>query len=245
MNIEKIFKSPLVVGYKGEIGSFILSGLLHAMPKACNILCFDINETEHEKISRIKKADTIFLCVPIQNTIEWLLKYKKYLKGKIIIEQCSLKSFIYENYRFEDLNIKSMHILFRPSGTYNKEDKRVGLLLSQDYVDEDDPRLSDLAKAIREITDSKIIWFKDYKSHDEEMAKEQALVHRVILILDSAIMGRTYISAKIKELAERIKSGDINLYNFIQENKELGHTLKTFNKCLKDFNLNRYIVKSK
>ena len=41
----KIFKSPLVVGYKGEIGSFILQGLLRTMPKALDILCYDILDT--------------------------------------------------------------------------------------------------------------------------------------------------------------------------------------------------------
>jgi len=30
-------KRPLVVGYKGEIGSFILNGLLRIMPKALDI----------------------------------------------------------------------------------------------------------------------------------------------------------------------------------------------------------------
>ena len=63
-----MFKNPLVVGYKGEIGSFILQGLLKTMPKAKDIWCFDINETEKDKIARIKKADYIFLCVPLQDT---------------------------------------------------------------------------------------------------------------------------------------------------------------------------------
>ena len=45
--------NPLVCGYKGEIGSFILSGLLKVMPKALDIWCVDVNETESEVIDRI------------------------------------------------------------------------------------------------------------------------------------------------------------------------------------------------
>ena len=32
------FRAPLVVGYKGEIGSFILQGLLRHMPKALDTI---------------------------------------------------------------------------------------------------------------------------------------------------------------------------------------------------------------
>ena len=121
-------KQPLVVGYKGEIGSFILNGLLRIMPKALDIWCVDINETYEETIQRIQIADVIFLCVPLQDTEAWLLKHKEQLSGKKIIEQCSLKEWIYENQKLRDLNIMSMHILFRPSQTPNLEDRNVGSL---------------------------------------------------------------------------------------------------------------------
>ena len=60
------FKSPLVVGYKGEVGSFLLNGLLKIMPKALNVWCFDICETPIEKEHRIKISDCIFLCAGLQ-----------------------------------------------------------------------------------------------------------------------------------------------------------------------------------
>jgi prephenate dehydrogenase len=83
-------KQPLVIGYKGEIGSFILGGLLRLMPKALDIWCTDINETDEEVANRIKVSDVIFLCVPLQLTMSWILKHKLLLKDKILIEQCSL-----------------------------------------------------------------------------------------------------------------------------------------------------------
>ena len=65
-------KQPLVIGYKGEIGLFILMGLIKIMAKALDIWCVDINETKEEVEQRIKIADTIFLCVPLETTLEWL-----------------------------------------------------------------------------------------------------------------------------------------------------------------------------
>jgi hypothetical protein len=98
-----LMKHPLVVGYKGEIGSFILSGLLRVMPKALNIWCTDVNESDEEVASRIKIADVIFLCVPLQSTLNWLLKFKNLLKDKTIIEQCSLKEGLFENESIKEL----------------------------------------------------------------------------------------------------------------------------------------------
>jgi hypothetical protein len=65
-------KQPLVIGYKGEVGSFVLGGLLRIMPKALDIWCVDVNETKREVEQRIKISDVIFLCVPLQMTLEWL-----------------------------------------------------------------------------------------------------------------------------------------------------------------------------
>ena len=219
-----MFKSPLVVGYKGEIGSFILQGLLRTMPKASNIWCFDINDTEKEKLDRIKKCDIIFLCVPLEETIHWLLKYKKYFKNKIIIEQTSLKSTIFENTNLKNLNIWSMHILFRPSATPNKEDRRIA------FIKEHDTNWHRIQSKIEKITESKTIWFNTWQAHDYTMAIEQALVHRTILVLRDALagVGHTYLSQRIIELYNRIKAGDTTLYNQIQQNKGLPIMLSDF-----------------
>lgn len=233
---------PLVVGYKGEIGSFILQGLLKTIPKALDIWCFDINETEKEKIDRIKKSDTIFLCIPIQDTVEWLFKYQKYLKGKKIIEQCSIKGIIFGNKKLlckiNHYSLFSMHILFRPSITPNKEDRKV--MLIEHYP----VGWGGLEKTIEKITDSKIVWIRDYKTHDIVMARQQALIHRVLLCLDNLIensCGQTYIGKKLMELTNRIKSGDKILYSSIQKNKYLPEVLKEFNKNLRDFDITKEI----
>ena len=120
---EDEMKHPLVVGHKGEIGSFLVGGLLKFMDKALDITCFDVCESEKEAEERIENADVIFLCVPIKETVSWLLKHKKILKEKIIFEQASLKEWIYREIREDrkglfgtslgQLDIRSMHVMFR------------------------------------------------------------------------------------------------------------------------------------
>ncbi len=226
-----LFKSPLVVGYKGEIGSFILNGLLKTMPKASNIWCFDINDSEKEKLKRIKKSDYIFLCVPIKDTVKWLIKYKKNLKNKIIIEQASLKEWIYNDKRLSKLRLVPMHMLFRPSATSNYEDRKTLLIFNKEtLLYENIPLIEEISK----ITNSEVSWCKSIKEHDNLMASNQALVHRTILALNRILVNSqdTYISKRIKELARRILSGDKELYEFIQENKYLPEKLKILKKEL-------------
>jgi prephenate dehydrogenase len=222
---NKEINNPLVVGYKGEIGSFILNGLLKVMPKALNIWCVDINENESEVIDRIQKSDVIFLCIPILKTKEWLIKYKFLLNKKVIIEQTSLKGWLNDPL-LKELDIRSMHILFRPSQTLDYKDRKVALI---------GPGFDETTTAsIMEITNSDIIWYNDINSHDEAMAIQQALVHRTLLLLGKALnqtSGSTYISKKVSELCNRIKQGDLELYKTIQDNK---HLEKPLNKLIKD-----------
>jgi prephenate dehydrogenase len=225
-------KNPLVVGYKGEIGSFILNGLLKVMPKALDIWCVDVNETETEVIERIQKSDTIFLCIPIKNTIEWLLHYHLLLKNRIVIEQTSLKGWLndkkwFADKRLRELDVRSMHILFRPSQTPNICDRKVALITGQ-------TNCINVAE-IEAITQSSIVWFNSIEEHDKEMAIQQALVHRTLLVLGNALKkchGSTYVSQKVLDLCERIKKGDLDLYKAIQDNKHLNVPL---NKFLADF----------
>jgi len=241
-----LFKAPLVVGYKGEIGSFILSGLLRIMPKALDIWCFDINETEKERKERIKKADVIFLCVPIEDTIDWLIKYQKFLDDKIVIEQCSLKSFLYDSKRMPIVNgdfainyyLLSMHVLFRPSSTPNKEDRRIAII--------DMKRWKNCfgifyERTFEYFTDSRIVYFNSIEHHDAVMALNQALLHRTLLILGKMLpgTGETYVAQKVKELYRRIKGGNSGLYAFIQKNKYLPEVLKDFEKEFKNFNIKK------
>jgi prephenate dehydrogenase len=226
-------KNPLVIGYKGEIGSFMLNGLLRVMPKALDIWCVDVRETEEEVKDRIGKSDVIFLCVPLNVTMNWLESHKEMLQGKVIVEQCSLKEDIGI---FEDLDIRSMHILFRPSGTPNLDDRRVGLLRKQ--FD------GNFAKDIADITQSKIVWYDNVEEHDKDMAVSQALVHRTLLLLGkqlSICKGSTYISKKVIELTERIKKGDLELYSSIQDNKHLHGHLEDFKLELEDFDISKHM----
>jgi prephenate dehydrogenase len=228
-------KQPLVVGYKGEIGSFILGGLLRIMPKALDIWCVDINETREEIDHRIEVSDTIFLCTPLEATVDWLIDHKDKLNDKVIIEQCSLKEWVFENALLKDLDIRSMHILFRPSQTPNKEDRRVGFF--KDQFNEV------MEKNLASITQSAIVWFKDAKEHDKEMAVQQALLHRTLLILGRTLKsckGSTYISQKVVELETRIRKGNKNLYERIQENKYLPEALGRLKKDFEDFKLDDF-----
>jgi prephenate dehydrogenase len=225
----------LVVGYKGEIGSFILNGLLRTMPKALDIFCVDVNETEEEAIERIKVSDTVFLCIPMGKTVDWLETHKWLLKGKVIVEQCSLKEWIYNEGGLKELDIRSMHVLFRPSQTPDKKDRKVALFKGQ--FDEE------MAKKIQEITGSEIVWLENAKEHDKEMAITQALTHRTLLLLGDALKGchgSTYISKKVTELSDRIKQGDLGLYKSIQENRHLGEHLDKMTNRFKEFKIEDY-----
>jgi prephenate dehydrogenase len=223
------------VGYKGEIGSFILNGLLRVMPKALNIWCVDVNETEEEVIERIKVSDTVFLCIPMSKTVDWLMIHKGLLRGKVIVEQCSLKEWVYNEGSLKELDIRSMHVLFRPSQTPDKKDRKVALFKGQ--FDEE------MAKKIQNITGSEIVWFENAEEHDKEMAITQALTHRTLLLLGDALKrchGSTYISKEVVELSDRIKQGDLSLYKSIQENRHLKEHLEKMIDGLENFKIEDY-----
>ncbi len=235
-----IIKSPLVVGYKGEIGSFILQGLLRLLPKALQIYCIDINETEEERKERIAKADFIFLCVPMDETNNFLSKYAYALKGKTVIEQTSLKYPLYEDKRLmkrlEHIKIMPMHILFRPSSTPNIRAERTVALIGHEW--------KDLALEIEEITNARIVRYRDYLAHDIDMAFQQALLHRLILVTEGVCntthYNGTYVLRQVIGLADRIKSGDRRLYEIIQHNKHLKTAMKRFKREFGNFEINRY-----
>lgn len=225
-------KNPLVVGYRGEIGSFILHGLLRVMPKALNVWCFDVNETETEKIRRIRKSDVVFLCVPMSETLGWLRKYKKYLKGKIVIEQTSLKGWI-SKLRCQGFTMLSMHILFRPSATPDPAERRIVMI--------EHPLWGLYGEIVLKIIDAALVTdIKDCSTHDVIMAFQQALVHRVLLVLSNIIDDfpcATYVGIKVQELASRIRRGDPALYASIQQNGALLSAVWEFKKKLRDFNV--------
>jgi prephenate dehydrogenase len=235
MEGEAEMNQILIVGYKGEIGSFILNGLLRVMPKALNLWCVDVNETEEEVEERVRVSDTIFLCVPMGKTVEWIMAHRDLLGGKVIIEQSSLKEWVYEVSSLDGLDIRSMHVLFRPSVTPDKADRRVGLIRGQFN--------NELAKVIGEVTGSEVVWFENIEEHDKAMAIQQALTHRVLLILGGLLKGchgSTYISKRVMELSLRIRQGDLELYRAIQGNRHLDGHLEKLMKDIREFEIGEY-----
>lgn len=217
-----MLKAPLVVGYKGEIGRFILASLLEDMPKANDILCVDVNNSEEDVVERIEKADGIFLCVPLQTTSEWLERYGSRLGEKLVIEQSSVKTFLYENPKFAAVRFLSMHLLFRPSAT-PIEDRRA--LFFSDRVDGSEVERFAAAAERAFRTRVQVLHAEGdrpaYVRHDQLMARHQALVHRVILSLADSLEdkgARTFVGQRVVELAERIRKGDPTLYQMIQDN---------------------------
>ena len=167
------------------------------------------------------------------------MEHRKQLKGKLIVEQCSLKEWLYTD-KLKEFNIRSMHILFRPSSTPNLPDRRVGLFEDQWSHIPEVLSQSD----IRKITQSEIVWYKDAKAHDKDMAIQQALLHRSLLVLDRMLVcfcgGSTYISQRVSELADRIRKGNLELYTRIQQNPYEIEVQKTFIKMLEQFDINKY-----
>jgi prephenate dehydrogenase len=229
-------KKPLVVGYKGEIGSFILNGLLRVMPKALDIWCVDVNETGEEIGERIEKSDMIFLCIPMGITVDWLLEHKEELRGKVIVEQCSLKENICNDERLKGLDVRSMHILFRPSQTPDKADRRLALVEHQFS--------REMEKKLLEITDSHLVVYESIEEHDKEMAIQQALVHRGLLLMGEALRGckgSTFVSKRVIELSDRIAQGDVELYKQIQDNRHLPEHLEKLEKGLRNFEIEKFM----
>lgn len=127
-----------------------------------------------------------------------------------------------------------MHILFRPSQTPNLEDRRVGLFEGQF-----DP---ELVESIKAITQSQIVWYKNAKEHDREMAVQQALLHRTLLILGKFLKqcsGSTFISKRVIELDERIRKGNLNLYSQIQKNRFLPEKLEELKREFDNFDIEK------
>jgi prephenate dehydrogenase len=227
---------PLVVGYKGEIGSFILGGLLKEMPKASDIWCVDMNDDCYEVVDRIWKSHYIFLCVPIEETINWIRRYKAYLAGKVIIEQCTLKGDIVNHPDLEGLIIHSMHILFRPSATPKHDDREIAFIDGQLGW----TTMMNLAGML----DSEFIIYDSVIEHDREMAILQGISHRVILTIERRLKGMkggTYISKQLQHLGRRIRGGNKNLLNVIQKNDKLPDELGGFIGEIRGFDLNKYI----
>lgn len=202
------------------------------MPKALTIWCVDINETDREVTDRIKISDVIFLCVPLQSTLDWISQHKSLLKNKVILEQCSLKEWVYESDVIKDLDVRSMHVLFRPSQTPNPDDRKIGLFKDQ---------IGDaVAGSLESLTQSKVVWFNNATDHDKEMAVQQALLHRTLLILGKTLKdcrGSTFISKRVIDLSDRIRKGNKDLYQRIQENRHLPEKLEKLKKDFEDFNL--------
>ncbi len=229
--MDRMIRAPLVVGYKGEIGRFLLAGLLEDQPKANDIYCVDVNNSEEDVRERIEKSDFIFLCVPLQYTASWLGTYGDCLGNAVVVEQCSVKSFLYDLPEFASVKLLSMHLLFRPSAT-PVSDRRClvfGERLEPGVV-------SDFADYVGRAFKTSVVELNGegepaHVVHDRLMARHQALVHRVVLALASrldAVEARTFVGQRICELADRVKAGDPILYKMIQENPLAAAELEEF-----------------
>lgn len=233
-----MYRAPMVVGYKGEIGRFILAGLLEHLPKADDILCTDINNSDAEVIERLDRAHFVFLCVPIQETENWLRHFRPHLAGKTLVEQCSVKAFLYENSEFDDLSLLSMHLLFRPSATPAAE--RRGIVFSMRHSDDEVGKFRD---EISETLSTPMALLEStgeaaYLLHDRIMARQQALIHRVLLVLSESLGDpnlRTLVGERVCDLAERVRTGDPSLYRIIQQNRFLPEEIAEFEARLRSF----------
>ena len=166
------------------------------------------------------------------------MKYRHLLREKIVVEQTSLKSVVYDHMKKifaykADFELLSMHVLFRPSATPNRDDRRVALINGAKWSKQE------LVTTVEAITQSNIVWFTDHNQHDRIMAYQQALLHRVMLVLNGTIdqFPYTFMSSQVNKLCLRIKAGDVELYKLMQKNKFLPGALKQFNKNLKHFRI--------
>jgi len=233
----------MVVGYKGEIGRFILAGLLEHLPKANDIHCTDVSNSDAEVIERLERAHYVFLCVPLQETEAWLRRFRSHLSGKTVVEQCSVKAFLYENPEFDDVDLLSMHLLFRPSGTPVGE--RRGIVFSMRHSAEEVARFRDEISITLATPMSLLESGAEaaYLVHDRIMARQQALIHRVLLVLSGSLGDpalRTFVGERVCDLAERVRSGDPSLYRLIQQNRFLPDEIAEFEARLRSFTIDDF-----
>lgn len=236
-------KNPLVIGYKGEIGSYILQALLKFMPKASNIWCYDVGSDDSEIRIRLHQSDTIFLCVPLDKTFEFFNKYSNFLRDKTVIEQTSLKLWVPKmKSELKDkfnCELVSMHVLFRPSVTPDVKDHYVAVIGKKQT-----PGFTSAKNFVDIVLKAKLVYIETIEQHETIMACQQALVHRVLLVLDNCLRSEfpgTYVSRKVRDLAKRITSGDPKLYEMIQNNPKLKLQLANFNRQMKTFRITKFM----
>jgi prephenate dehydrogenase len=235
-------KIPLVIGYKGEIGRYILDGLLSFFPKADNIWCIDVDSSDSEFRNKLHMSDVVFLCIPLNKTEQWIDKNKSFLRDKIVVEQTSLKTWVPKWKSVLELKynckLVSMHIMFRPSATPDVKDRKIAIICKNQTVE-----TTLIKNFITEVFKCKVVYYSNVIEHDVAMATQQALVHRVILCLDEAMRTEapsTYVSMKLRELANRICKGDVELYESIQSNVHLKAQIQNFNKKMAGFKIRKY-----
>ena len=134
------------------------------------------------------------------------------------------------------LDIRSMHILFRPSQTPNFADRSIGFLEGQFPP-------SQIEELMSMTQSTKVVMYANAEEHDKEMAIQQALTHRVILSLAKMLKtchGSTYISQKVIELSDRIASGNKELYGLIQSNEHIHGNLAQFKFEMDEFDVKDY-----
>jgi prephenate dehydrogenase len=106
--------------------------------------------------------------------------------------------------------------------------------------------LKDLRDFLEYGLGTQLVYFKTWKAHDEEMALQQAVVHRVILTLGKMVDASpctTYVGKQICNLRLRIQQGDYGLYKIIQENPYLSEKLCDFGGNLSHFHLEKHMKK--
>jgi len=82
--------------------------------------------------------------------------------------------------------------------------------------------------------------------HDRDMAAQQALVHRVLLTLDTILDNygaRTYIGDRVGDLADRIRSGNLEMYKAIQDNVYINGRVESFKAGLDSFSIEEAMKK--
>lgn len=228
----------LVVGYKGEIGSHILNGLIKFLPTATKIWCYDTVESDEEQIYRINKSDVIFLCVPFEDTISWLDKHLHLLGGKKVIEQCSWKTDVFKYAEKNKAKLKEskveilyMHVLYKPSIT-PPQDREVLILSHCSFIDwigvfnfsgmkiDDFVRVGLEAKCSKMLDDKSVL----IANHDRMMAYQQNKLYKMIeeyIEKYEAHFGNDFTTRnfkKVRELYDRIQTMNPGLRKAIEEN---------------------------
>lgn len=188
------------------------------------------NTYNNNNIDLVNQVDVVILAVPISNMCKVMTEIYPYLKGKILIEICSVKQFIVEH--FFQLNkdfdyspeFHSLHPMFGTdtknlqqqviAQTYSNKKNSTTLLNFRELIEQDGGRWHEI----------------EYLEHDQTMAIIQSLNHFTMFVSAKTVQGLGFDFNRHKDLSSPTYRIFIILYTrYVSHNPKLYFEIQRYN----------------